>query len=252
MAPRPVPEVLARSSFAARAVTGARTAVAGALVGCGVAAAGLVQADVPSSPIVTVAEPFDPEVVLPSRVDASLHRTYDALERAIAAIDDRRRPPALRALRAATTGFSRSARAVLRQVRAVPPPEEEGGESTAGPDSALAALNVDQVGITSLAGLFDGVRNPALNRAIVQALVRAQNRRSAVLNVVVGLDPEGPGADYADAMTDTVPAYADEVANLTEALADDRLTPRARTALRAALQRSKAAEARVTAAYGGE
>lgn len=238
MSPRPASGVLAR--------------LAGVLVGCGVAAIALTCVDAPSPPIVTVAEPFDPEVVLPSRVDASLHRTYDALERAVAAVDDRRRTPALKALRATTAGFSRSARAVLRQVSAVPPPEEEGGESTAGPDSALAALNVDQVGITSLAGLFDGVRNPALNRAIVQALVRAQNRRSAVLTAVVGLDPEGPGADYADAMTDTVPAYADEVANLTEALADDRLTPRARTALRAALQRSKAAEARVTAAYGGE
>jgi hypothetical protein len=158
-------------------------------------------------------------------------------------------------LRGARAGFPRSNRVVLRQVEAVPPvdpeSEEEGGESTAGPDSAIAALNVDQAAITSLASLFDGVRRPARNSAIAKTLVVAQENRAALITVLVGLDPEGPGADYADALADSVPAYTDEVASISEALADDTLTAAARTELTAALDRSTAAEAAMTAAFGG-
>ena len=69
-----------------------------------------------------VAEPFDPEVVLPSRVDANLHRTYAAVERAVVAVDDKRRPDRSARCGPRTMGFDRSHKAVLHQVQAVPDP----------------------------------------------------------------------------------------------------------------------------------
>jgi hypothetical protein len=76
--------------------------------------------------MVMAAEPFDPEVVLPGRVDAALHRTYDAVRRAVAAVDDRRRPAARRAFRAVRLNVERSHKAVLNQVAAPQDPEAEG------------------------------------------------------------------------------------------------------------------------------
>jgi len=204
----------------------------------------------PSRHLTLVADPFDPEVVLPLRVDAALHRTFSAVERAVVAVDDRDHRHAESALRAATAGFKRAEKAVLHQVQAVPDPEAE-DESTAGPDSALAALNVAQVSIGQLEGLFDGIHGVTTVRAIGQGLRAAQVKRAELLGVIVGLDPEEAGAPYADALADTVPAYTDEVASIQEALTDDRLTATARSALQAALVRSQAAEATITAAFGG-
>ena len=238
------------TTVALRVTAAVRAALICTLIGCVVATLGLADGRPSTAEIVTVAEPFDPEVVLPARVDAALHRTHQAVERAVAATDDRRWLAARRALRAASLGYPRSQRAVLRQVALVPPPDSE-EESTAGPDSVLAALNVEQVAVSSLAGLFDRLRRPAMIRALQRALAAAQTNRAALITVLVGLDPEGAGAAYADALADTVPAYTDEVAGLAEVLADDVLTVQARAALEAALARSTAAEAQMTAAYGG-
>jgi hypothetical protein len=196
------------------------------------------------------ADPFDPDVVLPARVDAALHRTVDAVDRATAAVDDRRRREARRALRAARLDFERSHLAVLRQVQA-PPPPEDAEESTAGPDSALAGLNVDQYSVSRLAGLFDRLKGPRLIRRITAALDEAQTGRAEVIGVLVALDPEEAGAPYADALADTVPGYTDEVAAINEALTDDHLVPASRDALTAALTRSTDAAAQMTAAFGG-
>jgi hypothetical protein len=200
--------------------------------------------------MVMAAEPFDPEVVLPGRVDAALHRTYDAVRRAVAAVDDRRRPAARRAFRAVRLNVERSHKAVLNQVAAPQDPEAEDA-TTAGPDSALAGLNVEQASIVVLAGLFDRVIAPGVNQAISRGLAAAQVQRATLLDWVVGMDPEVEGAAYADALADTVPAYEDEVAVIQEALRDDILTPVARQALTAALERSAAAAVAVAAAYGG-
>jgi hypothetical protein len=196
------------------------------------------------------ADPFDPEVVLPARVDAALHRTVEAVDRSTAAVDDRRRRAARHALRAARQDFARSHLAVLRQVQAPAPPDSE-EESTAGPDSALAGLNVDQYSIARLTGLFDRLKRAGLINRITRALRKAQTGRAELIGVLIGLDPEEAGAPYADALADTVPYYADEVAAITEALADDHLVPAARRALRTGLTRSKKAAAQMTAAFGG-
>jgi hypothetical protein len=206
------------------------------------------------APLVTgpahAADPFDPEVVLPARVDASLHRTVGAVDRATAAVPDRRWSAARRSLRAARLGFMSSHLAVLRQVQATPPVGGE-DESTAGPDSALAGLNVDQSSVTRLSGLFDRLHRRPLIRRIAGALAQAQRGRAQLIGVLVRLDPEGAGAPYADALADTVPYYTDEVAAIAEALADDHLVPASRRALRTVLARSTQTEAQMTAAFGG-
>ncbi|HWM74950.1 MAG TPA: hypothetical protein VNQ53_14475 [Nocardioides sp.] len=223
-------------------------ALAGSLIG-GLALVAGPRA-VEAQDLTLAADPFDPEVILPGRVDAALHRTLGAVDRAVAAVDDRHWSAARRSLAAAKVGFDRSHRAVVRQVLAVVDPEAE-EESTGGPDSALAALNVEQVSVAALAGLFDRVRAKGVVRGIRAALTRAQRVRIGLVRVIVGLDPEEAGAAYADALADTVPAYTDEVATVREALRDDRLTKAARHALRAALGRSRAAESAMVAAFGG-
>lgn len=71
-----------------------------------------------------------------------------------------------------------------------------------------------------------------------------------MLNAVVGLDPEGAGADYADGMADPLDGYTDEVADLTEALQTDQLSAPSQEVVSSALAGSQAAEAKVTAAFG--
>ena len=195
-------------------------------------------------------DPFDPEVVLPARVDVALHRTVGAVDRSTAAVDDRRWRAARLALRAARLDVERSHLAVLRQVQA-PAPAEGEEESASGPDSALAGLNVDQYSIARLAALFDRLKRPGMIRRIKTALAKVQTGRADVIGVVIGLDPEEAGAPYADALADTVPTYTDEVAAITEALADDHLVPASRRALSTALARSKRAETEMTTAFGG-
>jgi hypothetical protein len=52
-------------------------------------------------------------------------------------------------------------------------------------------------------------------------------------------------------MADTVDGYADEVATLTEALANDRLSLGGRRVLTTALAQVQATNAKVVAAFGG-
>jgi hypothetical protein len=229
-------------------VSGLRRAVAGVVVGCLAAAAAMT--GLQQAPLMTpVAEPFDPEVILPIRVDAALHRVLAAVERSVAAMDDKRRAAAKRSLGAASVDFNRSHKAVVHQVQAVPDPDAE-EESTAGPDSALAALNVAQVSVGMLAGLFDRVRPKGLVRRVNAALRTAQVRRQALLTIITGMDPEEGGAPYVELLVDTAPQYTDEVAAIQEALDDDKLTPLARIGLQQALARSQSAEAVVLAAVG--
>ena len=115
----------------------------------------------------------------------------------------------------------------------------------------LAVLTLEQWAITRLAGLYDSVTDPIVLNRLSSALNTALTKRNRMLNAVLKLDPEGAGADYADGMADSLDGYADEVANVTEALDVDRLTTSARAALQNALSRSQAAADKVNAAFGG-
>jgi hypothetical protein len=189
------------------------------------------------------------EVVLPSRVSSAITRTGDALARAEARIDDGQSTPAVWALNAVGVNVLRASGAAKRQMNAAPVDPES--ETTPGPDAVVAVLGLEQEAITRLAGLFDLQTRASVVSGLNAALMIASKQRIKLLNAVIALPAEGAGADYADAMADSLDGYADEVANLTEALAVDRLSPDGRTALTLALNRAKAAQAKINAAFGG-
>ena len=192
-------------------------------------------------------EPTD--VVLPSRVSSAIVRTEDALARAEARIDDGQSTPAVWALNAVGVNVLRARSAANRQMSAAPVDPES--ETTPGPDAVVAVLGLEQEAITRLAGLFDLQTRTGVVSGLNAALIIASRQRIKLLNAVIALPAEGAGADYADAMADSLDGYADEVANLTEALAVDRLSPDGRAALTAALNRAKTAQAKINAAFGG-
>jgi hypothetical protein len=199
-------------------------------------------------PIAAVSQAVDDEVILPSRVDAAIGRSLSALDRSEARVDDQQFGSAAASLEALEADLERSHRAAKAQLKAKPPDPE--AETTPGPDSVLAVFNLEQSSVTRLAGLYDTVTDPAVLNRIDGAMNVALARRDRMLNAVIGLKP-AKAAAYADGMADTVDGYADEVANLTEALKVDRLTTSARAALTNALSRSQATAAKVTAAFGG-
>jgi hypothetical protein len=202
-----------------------------------------------SAPVVaTASQATDDEVVLPSRVENAIGRTQTALDRAEARVDDQQYGSAAASLQALAVDLGRAHTAGRKQLRAKTDPE---AETTPGPDSVVAVLTAEQSAITGLAGLYDSVTDPVVLNRIGGALNTALAKRDKMLDAVIALNPEGAGAVYADTMADTVDGYADEVANLTEALKVDRLTTSARAALSNALSRSQAATAKVIAAFGG-
>jgi hypothetical protein len=191
----------------------------------------------------------DDEVVLPGRLAAAINRTNRAVDRAEAAIDDHRPRAARRALRATIKNAPRATAAGMHQMNAVPVDPE--AETTPGPDAAIAVLNLHQGTIIRLSGLFDTLLWPRVITKLNRAMTVSHNQRMRVVNAVVGLDPEGAGADYADGMADAVDGYGDEVSAISEALSDDHLTKTSRAALSAARAHAISAQTKVTAAFGG-
>jgi hypothetical protein len=185
--------------------------------------------------------------VLPSRVDIAIHRTERSVCKAEEHVDEGEYAKATVSLRSARRNMYRADRAARRQINAVVDPE---AETTPGPDSVIAVLNMDSEVVTTVAGLFDANSKGVVDSA-THALFRTLNARDRLLDAVIALDPEGAGADYADGMADTVDGYADEVSNISDALADDQLSPGGTRVLNAALAKVNATSAKVTAAFGG-
>lgn len=203
---------------------------------------------------VAAQEPAD-EVVLPSRVANAINRLTISLNAAQEAVDTGVSAKAAAAFKAIQSNVARTDRAARAQMTAVPPPAEEARiaqeeGSTSGPDSVVAVLTAQQSAITSLAGLFDNKGGATVDGA-THALFATMNTRDKLLDAVIGLDPEGAGAAYADGMADTVAGYDDEVANISEAIAGDKLSTGGGKVLRAALAKSQATQAKMTTAFGG-
>lgn len=190
----------------------------------------------------------DDAVVLPTRVAAAIRRTETALANAEEHIDEAEYTKAIVSLRAVRANLGRADKAARHQMNAVPADPE--AETTPGPDSVIAALTLDQEAIVSVAGLFNG-NSGTLVTALASTITSAQAIRDRLLNTIIALDPEGAGADFSDGMADTLDGYTDEVANLTEALADDKLSTGGAAALRTALARSNATLAKFNTAFGG-
>lgn len=194
----------------------------------------------------------DDAPVLPSRVANAVRRTESSLASAESHVDEGEYAQAIVSLRNLRKNMYRADRAARAQLNAPPPadPEDNDDAGTAGPDSVVAVLGTEHEVVTTVAGLFD-TNSQGVVDALSHALFRTMNARDALLNAVIALDPEGAGAPFADAMPDTADLYPDEVANLTEALAGDQLSPGGRAVLTSALAKATATAAAFAAAYGG-
>ena len=202
----------------------------------------------PPASLAADAPAADDEVVLPSRVASAISRTEASLAKAEEHVDEAEYTKAIASLRAVRQNLARADKAARRQMNAAPADPE--AETTPGPDSVVAVLNLDQEAVVRVAGLFNG-QSGTLVSALASTMSTAQLTRDRLLNSVIALDPEGAGADYSDGMADTVDGYTDEVANLSEAIADDTLSTGGASALRTALARSKATLTKINNAFGG-
>jgi hypothetical protein len=191
----------------------------------------------------------DDEVILPGRVANAIRRTQSSIDHAEDHIDENEFPQAVASLRAMRKNMYRADRAARRQMNAVVDPEAE-DESTAGPDSVIAVLTLDQAVIEQVSALFD-TNSKGVVDALSPALYRTMGARDKLLDAVIALDPEGAGADYSDGMADTVDGYTDEAASINEALTDDSLSAGGIRVLRPAVAKSQATAAKVTLAFGG-
>ena len=191
----------------------------------------------------------DDEVILPSRVNSTINRTYRSVCKAEEHIDEGEYTQAATSLRSVRRNMYRADKAARRQMNIVPDPNAE-AETTPGPDAVIAVLGLDSDVVTSVSGLFDANSQGVVDAA-THALFRTLNARDQLLDAVIALDPEGAGADYSDGMADTVDGYTDEVANITDALADDTLSAGGTKVLTSALTQVTATSAKVTAAFGG-
>jgi hypothetical protein len=218
------------------------------VLGAGVLSAAPAHAAVPVAKAAQAAE--DDTVVLPGRVAGALRRTQRSLDNAEEHVDEGEYPQAVKSLRAVRRNMYRADKAARRQMNAVPADPEAEDAVTTGPDSVIAVLAMDGTVVQSVSGLFD-TNSKGVVDGLTHALYRTMDARDRLLDAVIALDPEGAGADYSDGMADTVDGYSDEVATLTEALADDQLSAGGRRVLRPALTQSQATQAKVTAAFGG-
>jgi hypothetical protein len=194
------------------------------------------------------AAPPDDAPVLPSRVAAPIRRAQRALDNAEQHIDEGEYKQSAVSLRAVRSNMYRADRAARRQLAA--PPADPEAETTAGPDSVMAVLDLQHNITVAVAGLFD-TNSKGVVDALSLATFRTLNARDKLLDTVIALDPEGDGAPFADTMPDTLDAYTDEVANLTEALDNDSLSTGGRRVVRAAKTQVENTQAKVNAAYGG-
>ncbi len=203
-----------------------------------------------SVPVAKAAQDTDDAVVLPGRVASAIRRAQRSLDNAEEHLDEGEYLQAVTSLRGVRRNMYRADKAARRQMNAAPVVDPDAEPVTTGPDSVIAVLTLDATVSQSLSGLFD-TNSKGVVDGLTHAMFRTLNARDRLLDSVIALDPEGAGADYADGMADTVDGYADEVATLTEALADDSLSTGGRKVLTKALAQVQATNAKVVAAFGG-
>jgi hypothetical protein len=186
---------------------------------------------------------------LPSSVAIPIRRAQAALKTAKARLQGRRYSQGVGALRAIRLNVLKAHRAGIAQIGK--PPTDQESDETPGPPSVIAVLNLEHSVGMGLVGLFDGMTTANVVVALRYTLWTTHVNRDRMLKKVIGLDPEGAGADYADGMADTVGIYTDEVDLVNRALQQYRLSPAGSLGLKNALTRVRATEAKVLQAFGG-
>jgi hypothetical protein len=179
----------------------------------------------------------------------SLRNARAALTAAQTRLQARQYTQALASLRTLRLNLGRAHTAGLAQIGA--PPADPESDEPPGPGAVTSVLNVEHRAAVGLLPAFNGLNRADVIRALRTTLTTTFTNRDRMLNRVIRLPAEGAGADYADGMADTVPAFTNEVKQYSTALTQSRLSPAGRLALRALLTKVTATEARVNRAFGG-
>ena len=187
---------------------------------------------------------------IPQSVARPISQAKAALDRATAQVQTHELDQATASLATVRLKVAKAHQAALAQI-GLPPTDPE-SDDVPGPPSVLAVLALERRVTIAVAGMFDGVRRPAVIDAYRQTLLSTHLTRDRMLDRIIGLPPEGAGADYADGMADTIPGYTSEAAAVSQALAQAQLTPTGGAVLRQALERVQAAKVKVRRAFGGE
>jgi hypothetical protein len=132
------------------------------------------------------------------------------------------------------------------------PPSDPESDEPPGPRAVLAVLGLDHRVEMRVVPLFDDRRQTQVVDSLRAVLSSTNHHRKVLVNRIVGLPPEGAGADYADGMGDTLNQYKQEDKLISTALNTYQLTSGGRTGLKNALTQVRATKAKVAAAFGVE
>ena len=182
-------------------------------------------------------------------VAAPIHRADAALAQAVSAFDAHQPGKAISALLVVKSNVVLAHQQGMAQIGKAPADPES--DDAPGPPAVMAVLSLEHRVDLGVVALFAGKRGAEVVDTLRLLLRVTHARRTAMLDKIISLPPEGSGGDYADGMADTLGSYTKEVQQLTTALSTYRLTSAARLGLTNALSRVRATKAKVDAAYGG-
>ena len=198
---------------------------------------------------ITLMRPPSARAALPPSVSVPIQRANTALARAETQIANHRYGKALESLQTLRSNVRRANNAAIDQIGR--PPVDPESDVPPGPACVLAALKLDHRVGMRLVLLFDGLTRGDVVDSLHLTLLRAYNRRDAMLDDVIALPEEGARGDYDEMMSDTLAVYPAEKNRITTALQQYDLTAAARAGLEAARERVEATEAKVTEVWGG-
>ncbi len=190
-----------------------------------------------------------PVGVVPGSVSVPIARANAALERAEVRFAQHRFGLGLDALEALRRAGGEAHQAAVAQIGR--PPADPESDEPPGPPAVLAVLGLEHRIGTRIPAIFNGMRRKPVVDSLQYTLWITHTRRDRMLDVVIALDQEGAGADYADGMADTLPAFDNEVVTLLSGLETYVLTASGRAGLTNALERATATRNRVNDAFGG-
>ncbi len=105
------------------------------------------------------------------------------------------------------------------------PPIDPESDDPPGPPAVMAVLRLERTIGLGIVPLFNARKSTTFVQALGYTLYVTQTTRDKMLDRVIGLNPEGAGADFADDMADTVGGYTTEVNQIANALATYELLP---------------------------
>jgi hypothetical protein len=196
----------------------------------------------------TVTTPARAQV--PASVSNQIGRADAALAQANQQVGNQQFGQATTSLGLVRAHVGKAHAAAIAQIGA--PPTDPESDDPPGPPAVIAVLGLDHRVGMDVVPLFNGRTEPAVVNALQETLTVTYAARGQMLNRVIGLNPEGAGADYADDISDTLDTYKAEVQQLNSALAEYQLSESGRAALSNALTRVSATQAKVKRAFGAE